>query len=199
MENETVFRIFLPALLIAFVIHRGYYTRKYGEAATGGTLKKRDEGLANKLAALFALVGFLALVAYLINPEWVSWTSLRLPLWTRWGGVGVALLGFALMQWAQSTLGRNWSDTPRMMEEQALVTGGPYRWVRHPIYTAFLLILGSTLLVSSNALVGLAWMGMALIEIISRISFEEALMVEYFGEQYHEYIRHTGRLFPKIG
>lgn len=199
MESEFLFRILLPVLIAVFVIHRSYYTKKYGESATGSTLKKRDEGLASKLAALLGLVGFLATILYFINPGWVSWASLLLPAWARWVGVGVALSGFALLQWAQNTLGRNWSDTPRMMEEQVLVTSGPYRWVRHPIYTAFLLILGSSLLISSNALIGLAWAGMALIEIVSRIGFEEALMFEYFGKQYREYVKRTGRLFPKIG
>ena len=107
-------------------------------------------------------------------------------------------MGFALLQWAQVTLANSWSDTPRMMKEQTLITSGPYRFIRHPIYTAFLLILGSTLFISSNWLIGLCWTGMTILEIISRISFEETLMLEYFGEQYSEYMKKTGRLFPKV-
>jgi protein-S-isoprenylcysteine O-methyltransferase Ste14 len=85
-----------------------------------------------------------------------------------------------------------------MMQDQALVTSGPYRFVRHPIYTAFLLILGSTLFISSNWLVGLAWIGMTVLETASRIGFEESLMLEYFGDQYREYMKRTGRLLPKL-
>jgi protein-S-isoprenylcysteine O-methyltransferase Ste14 len=112
--------------------------------------------------------------------------------------VGIAILGFALLQWAQVTLGKSWSDTPRMMKEQTLVTEGPYRYIRHPIYTSFLLILGSTLFISSNWLIGVCMIGMTGLEIISRIQYEEALMTEYFGEQYRAYMKKTGRLLPRL-
>src|SRR5688572_13337499 len=149
METEMVFRILLPTLLVAFIVHRGYYTKKYSESAND-TLKKREEGTAAKLAGLLGIIGFIGMIVYVINPGWLAWATLPLPFWLRWVGVGIALAGFALLQWAQNTLGKSWSDTPRMIKEQALVTSGPYKLIRHPIYTAFLLILGSTLFISAN-------------------------------------------------
>jgi protein-S-isoprenylcysteine O-methyltransferase Ste14 len=193
---ETIFRIALPAMIIAFVLHRGYYVRKHGREEN--TLKKREEGLASKIAGLLGMIGFISVLVYAINPAWLAWAALPLPLWLRWAGVGIALLGFALLQWSQTTLGKNWSDTPRMIKEQSLVTSGPYRLIRHPIYTAFVLILGSTLLISANWLIGLAWLGMTILELVSRIRFEEGLMLEYFGDQYREYMKRTGRLLPKL-
>lgn len=193
---ETLFRIILPVLLLAFAAHRGYYVRRHGEEKN--TLKKREEGLASKIAGILGITGFIAILIYAIQPAWLSWASLPLPLWMRWSGVGIALAGFALLQWAQNTLGKNWSDTPRMIKEQSLITSGPYHFVRHPIYTAFLLILGSTLLISANWLIGFAWIGMTVLEVASRIGFEEKLMLEYFGDQYHEYMKRTGKLLPKI-
>jgi protein-S-isoprenylcysteine O-methyltransferase Ste14 len=84
------------------------------------------------------------------------------------------------------------------MKEQTLVTEGPYQSIRHPIYTAFLLILGSTLFLSSNWLIGVCMIGMTSLEIFSRIRYEEALMTEYFGEQYRAYMEKTGRLLPRL-
>ncbi len=196
MQNETIFRIILPLLIVAFITHRGYYTKKAARPEND-TLKKREEGFVTKLAGILSLIGLVAMIAYVINPQWLAWASLPFPLWLRWLGVGIALTGFALLQWAQVTLGRSWSDTPRMMKEQALITSGPYQFVRHPIYTAFILILGSTLFISSNWLIGLTWAGMTVLDIASRIGFEESLMLEYFGEQYQEYMKKTGRLLPK--
>jgi protein-S-isoprenylcysteine O-methyltransferase Ste14 len=196
MATETVFRIILPTLIIAFAMHRGYYVRKHGEEQN--TLTKREEGLTARIAGLLGLSGFVAVIIYIINPGLLSWAALPLPLLLRWTGVGIALLGFALLQWSQNTLGKNWSDTPRMIKEQSLITSGPYQFIRHPIYTAFLLILGSTLLISANWLIGLAWIGMTVLEVVSRIGFEENLMLEYFGEQYREYMKRTGRLLPKL-
>lgn len=196
MNIETIFRIIIPLLLVAFVAHRGYYVRKHGKEEN--TLKKREEGTVTKLAGILGLIGFLSVLAYVIIPGLISWTSLSLPLWLRWAGIGLAALGFALLQWAQNTLGKNWSDTPRMMKEQALITSGPYQFIRHPIYTAFLLIMGSTLLISANWLIGLSWTGMTVLEIASRIGFEESLMLEYFGDQYRTYMKKTGRLLPLL-
>jgi protein-S-isoprenylcysteine O-methyltransferase Ste14 len=196
MHTETIFRIILPLLMIAFAAHRGYYVRKHGKEQN--TLKQREEGIITKLAGLFGVIGFISVAAYVFNPGWLAWASLPLPLWLRWAGVGLTVVGFALLQWAQNTIGKNWSDTPRMIKEQILITNGPYQSIRHPIYTAFLLIMGSTLLLSANWLIGLAWIGMTLLEISSRIRFEESLMLEYFGEQYRDYMKKTGRLLPLL-
>lgn len=196
MNSETIFRILLPLVLVSFAMHRGYYVRKHGSEQN--TLKKREEGLPSRIAGILGLLGFIAILIYAVNPDWLARASLPFPAWLRWAGVGVALLGFGLLQWAQNTLGRNWSDTPRMIKEQALVTSGPYQFIRHPIYTAFLLILGSLLLISSNWLIGLAWIGMAALELTSRIGFEEKLMLEYFGDHYRAYMERTGRLLPRI-
>ena len=196
METETLFRIILPVLILSFALHRGYYVRKHG--GEQNTLKKREEGLVSKVAGLLGMLGFAAVLIYAIHPAWLAWSSLSLSPWVRWVGVGIALLGFALLQWAQDTLGKNWSDTPRMIKEQSLITSGPYQWIRHPIYTAFLLILGSTLWISANWLIGLAWIGMTVLEVGSRMDFEEKLLLEFFGDPYREYMKRTGRLLPRL-
>ena len=187
----------MPVLIVAFIAHRGYYTRRSARPEKD-TLKKREEGLITKLAESLSLLGFMAMLIYVLKPNWLAWASLSFPLWLRWTGVGIALAGFALLQWAQIALGRSWSDTPRMMKGQALITSGPYQFIRHPIYTAFILILGSTFFISANWLIGLTWAGMTVLDITSRIGFEESLMVEYFGDQYPEYMKKTGRLLPKV-
>ena len=197
MQTETVFRIILPVLIISFVAHRGYYASRHKETAKS-TLKKREEGPASKLAGILGLVGFAALLAYIIKPDWVSWSSLPFPTWLRWTSLGLPVAGFALLQWSQNALGENWSDNPRMIKGQGLVTSGPYRIIRHPIYAAVLLILGSIFFLSANLLVGLGWIGMTILEVSSRIRYEELLMLEYFGEQYREYMKRTGRLFPRL-
>ena len=197
MQTENIFRIILPILIVAFIAHRGYYTKRSARPEKD-TLKKREAGLVTKFAEGLSLIGFVAMLIYVLKPDWLAWASLSFPLWLRWTGVGIALAGFALLQWAQITLGRSWSDAPRMMKEQALITSGPYQFIRHPIYTAFILILGSTFFISANWLIGLTWAGMTILDIASRIGFEESLMVEYFGDQYREYMKKTGRLLPKV-
>jgi protein-S-isoprenylcysteine O-methyltransferase Ste14 len=195
--NNLIFQIILAAVLIGFVVHRGFYTRKV-QHATESVLEQPRAGRATQIASILALPALLATVIYVVNPAWMSWSVLPLPLWLRWLGVGVALGGFVLLQWSQNTLGKNWSDAPRLVQEQQMITSGPYRWIRHPIYAAFLLILGSPLLISANWFVGGTWIAMTGLDIASRIRTEEAMMLSQFGERYLEYAGRTGRLVPRI-
>ena len=197
MDSETIFRIIAPFLLAAFVAHRGYFVKTHSKPEDA-TLKKREDDQVSRVAGLLGVFGFISIVAYTINPGWLAFAELSLPTWLRWAGVGLAILGFAMLQWAQVSLGKSWSDTPRMLKGQSLITDGPYRFIRHPIYTAFILILGSMLFITSNWLIGLCWAGMTILEASSRIKFEEALMLEYFGDEYRQYMKRTGRLLPKL-
>jgi protein-S-isoprenylcysteine O-methyltransferase Ste14 len=197
MGNDILFRMLLLLLFVSFVSYRGYCTRKYGRS-NEDTLKQRGENLASRLANLLSLPGLIAVILYIVYPSWISWASLPLPIWLRWIGAGAALSGFALLQWAHQALGNNWSDAPRLVKGQVLVTGGPYRWIRHPIYTAFLLIMSATLFLSANWFIGILWVGMTALEVLSRIKYEEALMAETFGEQYRAYTLRTGRLLPRF-
>jgi protein-S-isoprenylcysteine O-methyltransferase Ste14 len=194
---EALFRIILPVLIIAFAVHRGYYAKNHSQPEDV-TLKQRQEGIASKVSGVLAVIGFISVIAFVIDPNWLAFASLSFPVWLRSVGIALALAGFALLQWAQVTLGKSWSDTPRMMKEQTLITSGPYQFIRHPIYTAFVLILGSALLISANWFIGLAWLGMTVLEVASRVGFEESLMLEYFGDQYREYMKKTGRLLPRL-
>lgn len=198
MQNDLSFRILLLLLFVGFVAHRGYYTRKFSRNNEGASQAREQNGLL-ALANLLSIPALFATAVYVISPRWLAWSALAFPAWLRWAGLGVAVAGLALLQWAHQAMSRNWSDTPRLIEDQALVTGGPYRWIRHPIYTAFLLIMSAILFLSANWFVGLLWIGLTVIEVASRIRFEEALLAKHFDGKYQVYMKTTGRLLPRIG
>ncbi len=195
--NETIFRVIVPVLLVAFAVHRGYYVKTHSKPEEA-TITKREEGILSKVAGILGIIGFLSVIAYAIHPGWLAFARLPFHIWLRWAGVGMAILGFALLQWAQVTLGKSWSDTPRMMKEQTLVTSGPYQSSGIPFTPHFFSSWVRLLFISSNWLIGVCWIGMASLEIISRIQYEETLMTEYFGEQYRTYMKRTGRLLPRL-
>ena len=197
MDNEIIFRILLFGLFVGFIAHRSYYTRK-SSPSDDSIVKQQEDNFALKLLKLLSVFALLGTIIYIINPNWMAWSSLPLPVGLRYFGLGLAIVGFALLQWSQVTLGQNWSDTPVLLKEHQLVQTGPYRWVRHPIYTAFLFILGSYFFISANWFIGIFWFGMSLIDILLRIQFEEGIMLEQFGEQYKSYMRQTGRLLPYL-
>jgi protein-S-isoprenylcysteine O-methyltransferase Ste14 len=112
--------------------------------------------------------------------------------------VAVALMAFSLWltHGAIRELGRQWSIGARLIEGHELVTGGPYRLVRHPIYTGMLgMLLATGLALSRPAAVGMgaavylagAWL---------RVHVEEHLLVEAFGSAYREYARRVPALIP---
>lgn len=197
MNNDVVYRLLLLLLIIAFVANRAYYTRKFGQPEEE-TVRSRERNATSTAAGLLAVLALLSSLAYIVNPAWMAWSALPLPVWLRWFGVALALAGFGLLQWSHRALGRNWSDAPRLLRQQSFVSDGPYRRIRHPIYTAFLMILGATLFISANWFIGLAWIGMTSLEVASRMRFEEEIMAERFGDDYIAYMNRTGRLLPRL-
>jgi protein-S-isoprenylcysteine O-methyltransferase Ste14 len=125
--------VLLLAIVLVGAIGLYYRIRTH----TGEKLDRRQEGLFI-LIGLRVVAGmvFTAVVLYLADPQRMRWSSLVLPLWLRWAGVVVGALGSLLFLWTFHTLGPNLTDTVVTRAKHTLVTVGPYRWVRHPFYTA---------------------------------------------------------------
>jgi protein-S-isoprenylcysteine O-methyltransferase Ste14 len=132
---------------------------------------------------------------------------LRVPgLRTRWAPASVAILAaglalhlgsFALAVWSRRHLGRNWSGEIAAKVDHQLVRSGPYRWLRHPIYTAMLGMTLGTALVSgeTHALVAFALMVVAYAR---KIPLEERQLRETFGPAYEDYRKSSRALIPFI-
>jgi protein-S-isoprenylcysteine O-methyltransferase Ste14 len=198
MMTEQIFRILLFILLVSFVGHRGIQNRRRGPQKEQ-IARTLDTRASDKIVGVLGIVALLSSASYIFFPGLVSWASLPFPTWLRYGGVALALSGFALLQWAQRALSSNWSDTPVKLKKHTLTVVGPYRWVRHPIYTAFLLILSAPLLLSANWLIGISWIAMTYLDVTARIDAEEAMLRESFGKEFTAYAKRSGRLLPRLG
>ena len=197
MNDQLIFRISLLALLAVFVAHRAYYSRAL-PPQEANTVEKMSTSPLTGVANIAAITALLSSIAFIFIPSLVAWASIPLPIGLRWAGFLVALMGFGLLEWSHRALADNWSEQPRLLEMQALVESGPYHWIRHPMYSAFLLILGATLLITANWLVGVAWLSSTGLSAIERIRFEETVMQERFGGAYLKYKQRTGRLLPRV-
>jgi protein-S-isoprenylcysteine O-methyltransferase Ste14 len=109
----------------------------------------------------------------------------------------VTACGLAFAIWARRHLGGNWSGAVVLKADHRLIRSGPYRLVRHPIYTGlFVALLGTVMAIGEwRGLIGLALAAMA---IISRVKAEDALMAQAFGAEYEDYRRRTPALLPFI-
>src|ERR1043165_8596715 len=189
MNDEQVFRV---ALLAGSGIVGPIGLSYRLKSRTGEKLDRRQEGIfilvALRLVGLASWGGF---VAYLINPASMSWAAVPLPAWLRWVGVGLGAAAGALLIWAFRSLGRNLTDTVVTRKEHTLVTGGPYRWVRHPFYGVGSLWILSLALLTANWL--LALIGVVEVTLlVARTRVEEAKLVERFGDEYRSYRERTG-------
>jgi protein-S-isoprenylcysteine O-methyltransferase Ste14 len=106
-------------------------------------------------------------------------------------------MGLALAIWARRVLGRNWSGEITIKEDHQLVRSGPYAKVRHPIYTALLLMYVGTTIVSGqiHALLGLL---VAIIAYLRKTRMEETNLVNAFGARYYEYRKETWAIVPGL-
>jgi protein-S-isoprenylcysteine O-methyltransferase Ste14 len=183
-------RYLIPALWIVWIV---------GWLAAAGNVKRtqwresRREAIFNRAPVLIGMVMLLA-------PHWLPAALTRrfVPLGAELAFVGLVLVAAGLLfaGWARWHLGRNWSGTVTVKEAHTLIRSGPYRLVRHPIYSGIVLALVGTAL-AIGSLGGFIAVAFILVGFILKLQVEEARMRETFPE-YADYCRHTARLIPGV-
>ena len=195
--DENIFRV-LAAMILFTSISISIYFRLKADRTTGEKIPRKVDGTAMATAIkIGGLILWLSPLIYLLNPNWMKWSKLGLPEAARLVGVGIGVLCVLGIYWLFSSIGNSISPTSATRQQHQLVTHGIYRYVRHPLYT-----IGSSLFIAFGmmadnwfiAVLGmLAFIGMAI-----RTPKEEANLIEKFGDEYREYMKQTGRFFPKL-
>jgi protein-S-isoprenylcysteine O-methyltransferase Ste14 len=194
--NENFFRILAAIILFTGIGISSYYRRK-ADKETGEKIPRKVDGSVMMTSIkIGGLILWLTPLVYLINPSWMAWSKIGLTESVRWLGVGLGILCALGIYWLFSSIGNSISPTSATRQQHQLVTSGPYRWVRHPLYT-----VGSSMFIAIGmmadnwfiaALGVLAFIGMAI-----RTPKEEANLIEKFGDEYREYMKRTGRFLPR--
>ena len=109
--------------------------------------------------------------------------------------LSVCGLGFCL--WARAVLGRNWSGTVTLKENHELIVRGPYRLVRHPIYTGLLAMLIATWMEQPH-IAGMIGLALTFISFWIKLTAEEEVMRKQFPDQYPAYRERVKRIIPFI-
>ena len=151
-----------------------------------------------KTLLIFVGVGSLLLpVLYLFTPL-LAFADYRLPVFAPWSGTALMIAALWLFYRSHADLGKNWSVTLELHKGHQLIRRGIYRSIRHPMYMSILLWGLSQSLLLRNWLAG--WSALATFSVLYavRTPREERMMIEFFGEEYLNYMRQTGRIFPRI-
>ena len=191
-----MFRICALAIFVVGVGVGGYF--RYKAEKAGERVSWNEEGVpVMVLLRILGLVGWLSVVTYLLNPDWMRWSELPLPNWVRWIGVITGACSVPLLYWLFKSIGKNITQTVKSRSEHELVTTGPYRWVRHPLYSVGTLLFLSFALMASNWFIGLATL-LSLGMLLIRLPREEENLINRFGDEYRTYMKRTGRLIPRL-
>jgi protein-S-isoprenylcysteine O-methyltransferase Ste14 len=199
MATENTFRFVLAAIFIVVLIIRKAYEGQAAVTAKEALKTDLDKPLLIALQSSLMALSLVAMMLWVGKPGWMVWSSLWIPVWSRWAGVALGVMGTGLLLWTHLTLGRNFFSGVKIRQGHELITGGPYRWVRHPMYVAFIILGISFTLVSANWLVGAAWLSGTAVTLASRFGVEDAMLEDEFGDEYREYRANTGAWFPKVG
>jgi protein-S-isoprenylcysteine O-methyltransferase Ste14 len=200
MFQETFFRIALWLIFGVMIIIQVCFSLSSRRAREHGSADRRLVECEGSWAVLVRAIRSIVLVVFLllsvINGSWLRLLSVPFPAWLRWVGIMIGLFSLVIYIWSRLTIGKEWSSDLRLLERHLLVTTGPYSRVRHPIYLALILFMTSITLVAANWLL-VVFLIISTTDLVLRITKEEQMMIEEFGDEYEIYMQRTGKLLPK--
>ncbi len=147
-----------------------------------------------RLAALIVLV---PLIGFLVDTDSMGWARYRSPLWLRWIGFAITTTSIPGLYWLFSTIGNNISPTHLTRDDHRLITDGPYRLIRHPLY-----MVGFAFYFGVGLMANMWWLlvGLTVLMLVlhRRTAIEEENLMRKFGAEYRAYVERTGRYLPKL-
>lgn len=159
---------------------------------------KQRESIVQRLAYISPL---LIAFFFLYNPRadfgWLATYFVPHTPEVRWAGVAIMVVGMAIAVWARVHLGTNWSGVVTLKEGHELIRTGPYRNIRHPIYTGILIAFLGNAIVNGQVR-GLIALAIIWASFFIKARREETFLAQEFGSKFDEHTRLTGMFFPKI-
>jgi protein-S-isoprenylcysteine O-methyltransferase Ste14 len=196
MGDDDTFRMILFASFLSLVPIAVYH--RIRSQRTGEKLDRRKEGLFILLTLRpMGLAMMAGLIAYMVSPAMMAWSSVALPVWMRWLGVALGVIAGVLLTWTLRSLGDNLTDTVVTRREHTLITHGPYGWIRHPFYASFALAVIANALTAANWFILLTG-SLIFALLVIRCTREEENLILRFGDLYRNYMQRTGRFLPRL-
>lgn len=191
--TPTIAKIFWIACVVGWWLIRLPYERRVKKNAIKAT--QRDTREIVLLGISLSGLGIIPIIYVLAGFTFGARAFVPAVAWI---GVLPALGSLWLFWRTHRDLGRNWSVSLEVRDKHELITGGVYRYVRHPMYSAFFLWALAQFLLLPNWVAGLSGIiGFGTLYAF-RVGREERLMLEAFGDEYRTYMKRTARVLPWI-
>ena len=197
METEYPFHTAFLLYMITLVGVRMYFAG-YADSKSGVRQTTKGEGIFRYIRFFLGGPLVIAYIAYMVWPPSMAWSQLELSPMIRWAGLDLLILGMIMLIWVQKHLSRNFTGTVQIRPGGHVVNTGPYKYVRHPMYHSFILLGAGMFLLTANWLLGGAFLFIIMIVIIVRTPVEEKALLNAYGKEYEEYMKSTGKFFPKL-
>jgi protein-S-isoprenylcysteine O-methyltransferase Ste14 len=191
LAMQWVYDWLFPVVWVVYLVY-------WQIAAAGAKANQRIESVTSRtVRTVIFFVGIALLCWPRIPVPWLYRHFLRSTEWTFWLGAAITVGGLLFAVWARVTLGANWSRSVTIKQDHELITAGPYRLVRHPIYTGLLTgFLGSA--IATTQMRGLLAFVLIFASLWYKLRLEERFMRTQFGETYVRYLRQTKALVPWV-
>ncbi len=194
MDIELASKIILIVVYSLFSIIRIEYYRRTRKAGYKTVIEERKR--YSVWLSVFICYTVFTFFIYLLFPQALAWARVPLTLWLRVLGAFLALIALLWFILIHRSLGSNLSTNLKIKDSQKLITDGPYRWVRHPMYNAFYLLHIAVFFLTANWFIGVTWSAGLTTIILLRVKREEAMLLARFGSEYSAYMNNTGRFIP---
>ncbi len=178
------------------IVIRVIFHRKAAQVRTN--VQHKESNLNVAVRGIFGFGYILSLLAYIVAPTLFDWALFPLPIWLRWVGAVITLGSILLLVWIQWALGVQFHTTVHTQDDHQLISHGPYRWIRHPMYTNFFLMGLGWFMLTANWFIGVPLSIGIIIVVLVRIKNEEKVLHDLFGDEYRRYMQHTGRFMPRL-
>ena len=190
---NPIFKTIYFLLLVLISGVRTLSTYKYRKLS----LKEDRSTKVDLILLFFSGLGMITPLVYIFT-SWFDFANYHLPDIVGWIGAILFACASGLLWMTHRALDKNWTPTLGFRENHSLITTGIYKYIRHPMYGAHLLWAIAQPLLLHNWIAGYSFLLAALPQYLMRVGDEEKMMLDKFGDDYQEYMKGTGRLFPKL-
>ena len=190
----NIFEIsYWSALVVEMVVRAPINKERKKEKMTEQRVSSQEKNLL-----ILLLTGMFIVPLIYSASNWLDFANYSLPTWAGWLGVVLIILALIVFWRAHADLKTNWSPSLEIRENHELITHGIYGYIRHPMYASQWLWVIAQPLLLQNWLAGWLDLFVFILFYVLRVRAEEKMMIDTFGDQYRDYMKKVGGVFPKF-